>query len=219
MGCLLHVFAHPTPEKSLTMRVANAFVEGYRESHPGDEVVQVDLYREQMHNLTAVHLEAMQAKGDVAKLTPELRACWEEITRQVDRLLAADLVLLTAPMWNSGVPSIMKAYIDHVVMAGYTFRFTGPGSSVGMMEGKPLVIVSSCGGIYSVPPMSHYEMCVSYMRHAFEFIGFDTIAELVAEGLSLVAPHEQESEILQPLMTRAREVAQGFGYHEIRKAA
>lgn len=219
MGTLLHVFAHPTPEKSLTMRVAYAFVESYREAYPADSVVEVDLYREKMHHLTATHLEAMLTRGDVDKMTSEVRECWEELQCQVDRLLNADKLLVTAPMWNFGVPSIMKAYIDHVLMAGYTFRFTGPDSTVGMMSGRPLAIVSSRGGIYSVPPMSQYEMCVTYLRHAFEFLGYETLAELVAEGLSMVASHEREEQILAPLIARARQAAKTFDLGEAMKKA
>ena len=77
------------------------------------------------------------------------------------------------------------------------------------MRGRPLAIVSSRGGIFSIPPMLKYESCVTFLRHAFEFLGYDTKAELVAEGLALVAPHEQE-EILAPVIARAREVAQEF---------
>jgi len=182
-------------------------------------VVEVDLYQDTMHHLTALHLEAMLVEGNPEKMSPAAAETWEEIVYQIDQLLAADGLLITAPSWNFGVPSIMKAYIDHVVQAGYTYRFTGPGTSVGMLAGRPLAIVSSRGGVYSQPPMSKYEMCVSYLRHIFEFLGCETRAELVAEGLALVAPHEQE-EILAPLLARAREVARTFdGSTEMRKAA
>jgi len=126
MATLLHVFAHPSPDTSLTMRIARAFVECYREAHPGDTVEEVDLYAIDMHHLTAVHLEAIMAAGDAARMSPAASDSWEEIAATVGQLLQADKLLLTSPMWNFGVPSIMKAYVDHVVLAGFTFSFTGP---------------------------------------------------------------------------------------------
>ncbi|MHB0936401.1 MAG: FMN-dependent NADH-azoreductase [Armatimonadota bacterium] len=219
MATLLHVFAHPKPEKSLTMRIANAFVDSYREAHPGDTIETFDLYTDEVCHLDAANLEAMMMEGDLKKMSPAAAEKWGGTQAKVEQLLRADRLLITAPMWNNGVPSIMKAYVDHVVLAGYTFRFTGPGSSVGMLAGRPLAIVSSAGGVYSRPPMAKYEMCVSYLRHIFEFLGCETVAELVAEGLALAAPHEQD-EIVEPIIAQAREVARTFGDQaEMRKAA
>jgi len=218
MATLLHVFAHPKPEKSLTMRIANAFVDTYREAHPGDAVETFDLYTDEVCHLDAQDLEAMMMEGDLKKMSPAAAEKWGGTQGKVEQLLRADKLLITAPMWNNGVPSIMKAYIDHVVLAGYTFRFTGPGTAVGMLEGRPLAIVSSAGGVYSRPPLAKYEMCVSYLRHIFEFLGCETVAELVAEGLALAAPQEKD-EIVEPIVARAREVARAFGDAALKKAA
>jgi len=219
MATLLHVFAHPKPEKSLTMRIANAFVDSYRGAHPEDVVETFDLYTDEVCHLNAQDLEAMMMEGNQDRMSPAAAEKWGGTQAKVEQLLRADKLLVTAPMWNNGVPSIMKAYVDHVVLAGYTFRFSGPGSSIGMLEGRPLAIVSSRGGIYSRPPMAKYEMCVNYLRHIFEFLGCETVAELVAEGLALAAPHEKE-EIVEPIIERAREVARTFdGGAEMRKAA
>jgi FMN-dependent NADH-azoreductase len=57
--------------------------------------------------------------------------------------------------------------------------------------------------------MDDFEMCVKYLRNVFDFLGFEPITEIVAEGIALVGPHEQEK-LLQPILTRAREVAKGF---------
>lgn len=209
MATLLHIFAHPTPEHSQTMRIAQAFLDSYRETHADDTIEALDLYKAGVPHLTAAHLSAMFHQAQDGPMTPEAAQAWTEMTAKIQQFTTADKYLVTVPMWNFGVPSILKAYIDHVMLAGYTFRFTGPGTSVGMMTGRPLAIINSRGGVYSLPPMDDYEMCVKYLRNVFDFLGFAPITEIVAEGTALVGPHEQEK-LLQPILARAREVALGF---------
>ncbi|HEX2951292.1 MAG TPA: NAD(P)H-dependent oxidoreductase [Armatimonadota bacterium] len=209
MATLLHVFAHPRPQHSQTLRIAEAFLDAYRTVHPNDIIDELDLYRENVPHLTEAHISAMLHQGEPTEMSADAASAWNEIMEKIKRFTSADKYLITAPMWNFSVPSVMKAYIDHIVMAGYTFRYTGPGASIGMMEERPMVIVSSRGGIYSQPPMTESEMCVRYLRNVFDFLGFDVISEIVIEGLALVGPHEKEK-MMQPVLEKAREVGKSF---------
>ncbi|MHB9025075.1 MAG: FMN-dependent NADH-azoreductase [Armatimonadota bacterium] len=209
MATLLHILAHPTPQGSLTVRIADTFVESYRETHPDDAIITADLYRETVSPLTAAHITTMLQDGDVGKMTPEERAAWEELDIRLNQFCSADKFLVTAPMWNFGVPAVLKAYIDQVVQAGRTFRFTAPGSAVGLMHGKPMAIVSTRGGIFSQPPMQEYEMCVRYLELVFSFIGINIVHEIIAEGLAIFGPHEQDA-IIRPALERAREAGKNF---------
>ncbi len=218
MATLLHLNAHPGPTRSATLRIADAFVARYRETHPADTVTTLDLYREGVPYLTATHLSAMAKQGRTA-LNEAETAAWAEIDARLTPLCAADKYLVTAPMWNFGVPAILKAYIDLVVQAGYTFRFTGPGASLGLLAGRPLAIVSTRGGNYDVPPLSRYEMCVRYLEHIFGFMGVEVTAVIIAEGMALVAPHERE-EIVQEAIIHAERAAERFDApQQLRRAA
>lgn len=209
MATLLHIFAHPHPEKSQSLRVARAFIESYQQAHPDDTIEVLDLYQAGVPHLTEAHLTAMAHREGQGELSPEAAAAWEEMMRFVKQFLAADKYLVTSPLWNFGVPSIMKAYIDHIMLAGYTFNFTGPGASVGALTDRPVVIVSSRGGSYTQPPMVDMEMCVRYLSQIFDFLGAEVKDKLIVEGLALVGPHEQEK-IVEPVVEKARQVAQTF---------
>jgi FMN-dependent NADH-azoreductase len=209
MATLLHIFAHPQPEHSQTLRIADAFLESYRATHPNDTIDVLDLYKAQVPHLSQVHLAAMYYQGDRSAMPPELTDAWQEILDKITHFTAADKYLVACPMWNFGVPSIMKAYIDHIVLAGYTFRYTGPGSPEGMMGERPMVIVSARGGSYSQPPMQEFEMCVRYLCNVFDFLGVDVKETIINEGMALVGPHEQDL-LMQPTLAKAREIAATF---------
>lgn len=211
MPQLLHILAHPTPVHSTTTRITDAFLEAYRQAHPADDIVTLNLYHEPVSFLGETQLAALEKAGvpDDGEMTPEEAAAWGEVHGHLQQFCAADKYLLTAPMWNFSIPAVLKAYIDQIVQAGYTFRYTGPGAAVGLMEGKRMVVISTRGGIYSQPPLLEYEMCNRYLHHVFGFLGIDVIADIVAEGLALVGKHEQET-ILQPVLQQAREVAATF---------
>jgi FMN-dependent NADH-azoreductase len=218
MTTLLHILAHPHAETSLTTRISNAFLDAYREAHPGNGVEEINLYHEQVSFLGTAHLGAMSKHEHPEAMTAEERVAWAEIRRHLDPFCAASHYLVTAPMWNLGVPAILKAYIDQILQPGYTFQYTGPGMTEGMCQGKRMVIVSSHGGVYSLPVMQELEMCVRYLRAIFDFIGVTVVDEIVAEGLAIVGAH-QLPQILDPLQKRARELGRTFDEMEYRRAA
>ncbi len=218
MATLLHILAHPHPETSLTARISSAFLDAYRAAHPGDTVRDISLFRAPVSYLGAAHLAAMRKHEHPDTMTAEEADAWREITDHLEPFCAADNYLVTAPMWNLGVPAVLKAYIDQILQPSYTFRYTGPGMAEGLCAGKRMVIISSRGGVYSLPVMRELEMCVRYLRAIFGFIGIEVVAELVAEGLAIVGPRQQE-EILAPLLERARDLGRTFDGREHRQAA
>ncbi|OPZ86031.1 MAG: FMN-dependent NADH-azoreductase [bacterium ADurb.Bin429] len=218
MATLLHILAHPHPEASQTTRISNAFLEAYRAAHPGDTVEEVSLFQEPVSYLSATHLAAMSKHEHPDTMTPEEAGAWQEILGYLDLFCAADNYLVTAPMWNLGVPAVLKAYIDQILQPGYTFRYTGPGMAEGLCIGKHMVIISSRGGVYSMPVMREMEMCVRYLRAIFGFIGIEIVDELVAEGLAIVGARQQD-EILTPLLARAGELGRTFDGREFKQAA
>jgi FMN-dependent NADH-azoreductase len=202
----------------LTTRISYAFLDAYRESHPEDVVREVNLYHEPVSYLTSAHLAAMSKHEHPEMMSAEEADAWREITGHLDPFCAADNYLVTAPMWNLGVPAILKAYIDQLLQPGFTFQYTGPGMAEGLCRNKRMVIVSSRGGIYSVPVMQKLEMCVSYLRAIFGFIGIEVVEEIVAEGLAIVGSNQQ-AEIIEPLIARARALGRTFDGREYRQAA
>ena len=102
-----------------------------------------------------------------------------------DELLSADIVIISSPMWNFSIPSTLKAWIDHVVRVGRTFKYTEKGPE-GLLSGKQkLYIVSSSGGIYSAGPAQVMDHLTPYLRAVFQFLGVTDVTELRAEGTAM----------------------------------
>ena len=103
----------------------------------------------------------------------------------IGELVAADIVVIGAPLYNFTIPSTLKAWLDHVVIAGKTFRYMPNGLPEGLLRGKTVFICSSRGGIYSHGPMAGHDFVLPYLRAALGFIGLTNIHTVVAEGLSM----------------------------------
>lgn len=100
-----------------------------------------------------------------------------------EELLEADIVVVGAPMCNLGIPSALKAWIDHVVRAGKTFRYTAEGPQGLVSSSKKVIIVSSRGGVYTQGPAQGYEFQETYLKTIFNFLGMTDVSFIRAEGV------------------------------------
>ena len=98
---------------------------------------------------------------------------------------AADIVVVGAPMYNFGIASQLRAWIDRILVAGKTFRYDENGA-VGLCGAKKLVIASSRGGVYSAgSPVASLDHQETYLKDAFGFIGITDITFIRAEGVAM----------------------------------
>ena len=104
-----------------------------------------------------------------------------------DEFLAADVLVLGVPMYNFGIPSSLKAWINHIVTSGRTFSYT-PEGPVGLAGGRAVYVASICGGIHGEGPQDHQ---VVYLRTVFGFIGIDDVRVIQTEGLDLSPEHRE----------------------------
>src|SRR6185369_15493621 len=115
--------------------------------------------------------------------TAEQRAVVAYSDGLIDELKRADLIVLGLPLYNFGIPSMLKAYIDDIARAGVTFRYseTGP---VGLLTGKKAFVIAARGGRYAGTPL---DTQTSYVRDFLRFIGIDDVQFVYAEGLNMGA--------------------------------
>ena len=120
----------------------------------------------------------------------------------LDEFLAADTIVIGAPMYNFTLPSQLKAWIDRIMIAGTTFRYTANGPE-GLASGKRVIIALARGGFYDAnSPAASLEHLETYLRGVFNFIGIEP--EFVpADGLA-VSPEQREESIAQALGTTIR---------------
>jgi FMN-dependent NADH-azoreductase len=102
----------------------------------------------------------------------------------VDEVIAADVIVIGAPMYNFSVPSGLKAYIDQIARAGRTFKYTETGP-VGLLTHKKVYIVTASGGVYSEGPAAGYDFLATYLRAVLGFLGITDISFIRAEGVAL----------------------------------
>src|SRR5216684_2568781 len=109
----------------------------------------------------------------------------------LDEFLAADILVIGAPMYNFGIPSQLKAWIDRIAIAGKTFSYTADGP-IGLAGGKHVIVASSRGGLYAPGmPFEADDFQEKYLRAVFAFIGIGDIEIIRAEGLALSPAHRE----------------------------
>jgi FMN-dependent NADH-azoreductase len=100
----------------------------------------------------------------------------------IDELKAADTVVIGAPMYNFGVPTTLRAWFDHVLRAGVTFKYVD-GAVRGLLGGKRVIVIESRGGLYSEGPAQAIDFQEPYLRHLLGFIGITDVAFVRAEKI------------------------------------
>jgi FMN-dependent NADH-azoreductase len=107
-----------------------------------------------------------------------------------DEVLSSDLLVIASPMWNFGMPSSLKAWIDHVVRAGKTFRYAGTGVE-GLAQGKKAILVLASGGVFTEEPWKSWDTVEPYLRQILGFIGVNDVQTVRAQGMNIpaLAPH------------------------------
>jgi FMN-dependent NADH-azoreductase len=181
---LLHIDSSPLHGNSVSRELTRRIVAEWRAAHPHTKVEHLDLATDAPSHLNMDSLGfrlGVNADGlsDVQRKENEISE------KLVSQFLAADVIVIGAPMYNFSVPTQLKAWIDRIAQAGRTFKYTAEGP-VGLAGGKTVIVASSRGGMYSANPalaaLDHQE---SYLRTVFGFIGITDVRFVRAEGVAM----------------------------------
>lgn len=166
---LLHIDSSALGGASASRELSAVVVARLRTANPAAAVTYRDLDATPLPHFTARSL----AKSDTAES--------DAAEQSMADFLAADVIVIGAPMYNFSIPSTLKAWIDRIAVAGKTFRYTSSGPE-GLAKGKRVIIISSRGSAYGESnPMDFQE---AYLRHLFGFLGVQDIEFVRAEGLA-----------------------------------
>ncbi|MEV4207457.1 FMN-dependent NADH-azoreductase [Nocardia salmonicida] len=183
MAQLLQLDASPRRSRSHTRTLTGEFVARWSEGRPGDTVIRRDLGHEPPPHLTEEWIAA--AFTTPAQRTPQMHEVLAYSDRLVDELFASDVLVLGVPMYNFGVPAMLKAYIDQIVRVGRTFSFDPDAAApyTPLTSGKrAFVIVGTGDAGYEVGgPLASMNHVEPYLRTALGFIGIDEV-EFVYTG-------------------------------------
>lgn len=169
---VLHIDSAITGEYSVSRQLSASIVERMKTFSPDAEIT----YRDVAAN-PLPHVELHSLPGDGSDAAKDSAAV-------LDEFLAADTIVIGAPMYNFTVPSQLKAWIDRILTAGKTFHYTANGPE-GLAGGKRVIVATTRGGYYGEgAAAASFEHAQSYLRAAFNFIGIEP-EFVVAEGLKV----------------------------------
>lgn len=176
MSKVLYIKANVKPEgESRTFKVSDYFIEEYKKKNPKDEIITLDLYKENIDFLKGEDLgKLFGPKDENSKKDPLLKYVYQ--------FKDADKYVIAAPMWNLSIPAILKAYIDYVSVSGVTFKYTQDGP-VGLLKDKKAIHITARGGEYLDSP---YEMGDRYLKTILGFFGIEDTKTIAIENLDVL---------------------------------
>ena len=174
---------------SVSRQVSAAIASRLRQANPGLDVVYRDLTAVPLGHLTGSHLAASQGAAPEASLREDIAAGQAVL----EEFLAADIVVVGAPMYNFTIPSQLKAWIDRILVAGKTFRYSAQGVE-GLAGNKRVIVAVSRGGYYGPgTPMAALEHLETYLRSVFAFIGIGNPEFISADGIQVGPEHREKA--------------------------
>lgn len=182
MAKLLYIEASPRKTRSTSIAVAQSFLEVYGKANPADTVDVLDLWKEKLPSFDGFTIDAKYAVMHGQTHTPEQRAAWAAVEETVVRFKSADKYVLSVPMWNFGIPYVLKHYIDIIVQPTLTFSFSPTEGYKGLVTAKPVAVIYARGGAYgSGTGGEGFDLQTKYMELFLHFIGFTSITTILAE--------------------------------------
>ena len=181
MPNILVIESSPRGAQSITRQVTANVVAKLKKQHPGAKVTERDLSARPLPHLEDITINAYYTPAETR--SDALKQAVKLSDETVDELLANDIVVIGAPMWNFGIPSVLKAWIDHITRAGRTFRFGAAGPE-GLVTNKKAIVVVAADGVYASGPAAQMDNVTPYLRTILNFIGITDITFIRAEGIA-----------------------------------
>jgi FMN-dependent NADH-azoreductase len=182
MANILHIDSSVRSTGSLTRQLGGELIAKLKAANPGTTVVTRDLANAPVPHLTEQMIGAYFTPAD--KRNADQAHTIKTSDTLVDELLAADTIVIGAPMYNFSVTSGLKAWIDHVARAGRTFQY-GANGPEGLVTGKKVYVFVASGGVYSTGPAAGYDHITTYLRSVLGFLGMTDVTFIVAEGVAM----------------------------------
>jgi FMN-dependent NADH-azoreductase len=182
MKNILHIITSPRGSESVSIQLGNAVVNQLTETYPGSTVTTLNLAKNPLPHLDEATVNAIRTPSD------QQDAAQKEASKASDtaleQLFANDILVIGVPLYNFGVSSNLKSWLDHIMRAGKTFNY-GPEGAKGHVTGKKVYLAFSAGAVYSDGPYMAYDFATPYLKAALGFIGMTDVTIVRAEGLGI----------------------------------
>ncbi|MBH3423039.1 MULTISPECIES: FMN-dependent NADH-azoreductase [Pseudomonas] len=179
MSNVLIIESSARHQDSVSRQLTQQFISQWQAAHPADQISVRDLAVNPVPHLDANLLGGWMKP--VERRSADEQASLDRSNHLTDELLAADVLVMAAPMYNFAIPSTLKAWLDHVLRAGVTFKYTATGSQ-GLLTGKRAFVLTARGGLHTGASSDHQE---PYLRQVMGFVGIHDVTFIHAEGVNL----------------------------------
>lgn len=181
MSTILHVSSSARTTESISRQLTSEFVARLQKPQPGSKLIERDVAMQPLPHLSEAVLGAFFTPAAQRTSRQATDAHLSELL--IAEVMAADIIVIGAPMYNFSISSSLKAWIDHIARAGLTFKYgaTGP---VGLVTGKRVFVFTARGGVYSEGPASVMDYHETYLRAVLGFLGMSDVTFIHSEGLA-----------------------------------
>jgi FMN-dependent NADH-azoreductase len=182
MKKILHIISSPRGDASNSIKLGNGIIEKIRDAYPLSTVKETNLVTNRFPHLQEEQLASFFTPPD--KRTAANLSALQHSNEAIADLMEADIIVIGAPMYNFGIHSSLKAWIDHLVRSGVTFNYDENGAE-GLVKGKKIYLAISSGFVYTEGPLKSMDFIEPYLRTALGFMGMTDITVVRAEGVSV----------------------------------
>ncbi len=182
MKKILNIVTSVKGENSFSNKLSNTLIEKLLSVYPGSTVNTRDLANNPFPHLEESNFTALYTP-EVSR-TEEHKDALINSDKAIKELMEADIIVIGVPLYNFGIPSTLKSWIDHIARAGVTFSYAD-GAPKGLVVDKKVYLAISSGGVYSEGPMKSYDFTEPYLRAALGFIGMKDITVFRIEGTNV----------------------------------
>ena len=188
---ILQLDSSITGDRSLTRHLGKIALEIAVSQVKGATITYLDLVKEPLPHLTLAIMAARADRRGADAVTLDALVAHE---KTLDTFLDADLIIVGAPMYNFGIASQLKTWLDTLAVAGRTFRYRSDRVAEGLCKGKRVLLISARGNIYSIPsPLAKLDHQESYLIDFFTFLGVDRVDIVRAEGVASSAEKRESA--------------------------
>ncbi|EFM10495.1 NAD(P)H dehydrogenase (quinone) [Paenibacillus curdlanolyticus YK9] len=207
MNKLLVINAHPEVDStsSFSLHVLHHFMRMYKEQHSHDEAIeQINLYHDVVPMIDQTVLSAWGKLRNGEELTSSEQEIVERSNEVLNQFKSANKYVIVYPLHNFNIPSKLKDYMDNIMIARETFKYTETGSVGLLKDGRSMLVIQSSGAIYTNNDWyTEVEYSHHYLKAMFHFLGIEDYEILRVQGTSIL----DRDDVLQLAYKEAEEAA------------
>jgi len=190
MSKLLVINAHPEVESktSMSLQVFGHFLKTYKENKEDNEVIeQINLYEDVVPMIDKAVLSGWEKSRNGEPLTHEENEVLERMNKVLVQFKSANKYLIVMPLHNFNIPSKLKDYMDNILIARETFKYTENGSVGLLKDGRSMVVIQASGSLYTNDDWyTEVEYSYKYLKSMFNFLGIEDFKILRVQGTALL---------------------------------